>query len=59
MKQHNHGFTLIELMIVVGIIGVLAAVAIPAFSEYRGKAREASAQSDAKNLIVLMLAARK
>lgn len=53
------GFTLLELMIVVGIIGVLVAIAIPAFSEYRGNAREASAHSDAKNLIVLLVAARK
>ncbi|MCI5157964.1 MAG: type II secretion system protein [Candidatus Electrothrix sp. AUS1_2] len=47
-KQANEkGFTLIELMIVIAIIGILAAVAIPNFIAYRDKAFCSSAEADA------------
>jgi len=49
-KKNEAGFTLIELMIVIAIIGVLAAIAIPMFSSYRMKSYNSAALSDLKNL---------
>ncbi len=49
MLKKNHGFTLIELMIVIAIIAILAAIAIPQFNAYRKKAFNSAAQSDLRN----------
>jgi type IV pilus assembly protein PilA len=47
--KNQKGFTLIELMIVIAIIGILAAIAIPQFSAYRRRAYNSAALSDLKN----------
>jgi len=48
-KRGQKGFTLIELMIVIAIIGILAAIAIPQFTAYRTKGYETAAKAELKN----------
>lgn len=51
MKNIQRGFTLIELMIVITIIGILASIAIPQFDNYSKRAQDKASASDLRNFL--------
>ena len=54
--NRQEGFTLIELMIVIAIIGILSAIAIPNFLSYRQKGKDSAAKSEATNFYTSTMA---
>ena len=50
MSRHKSGFTIIELLIVVLVIGILTAIAVPKFQQVKGRARAAALRADLRNL---------
>ncbi len=51
MKPHHKGFTLIEMMMTVAILGILTAIAIPSYAEYVNRARRAEGRTALRDVL--------
>ena len=56
MKKNKKGFTIVELVIVIAVIGILAAVLIPTFTNVVENSRKTAVQEEARNAIVAYIA---
>ena len=54
-NKNSRGFTLIELMIVIAVVAILAAIAIPNFVKYREKAKIADATAELKTIQTVIM----
>ncbi|WP_442807035.1 type IV pilin protein [Stutzerimonas sp. R40042] len=55
-RSEESAFTLIEILLVLGIISTLVAIATPQYYDYKSRSNDAQAQADAKNSIQIMTA---
>lgn len=56
MKAHDGGFSLIEILVVIGAIGILLGIAVPAYNGYREKSQIAAAMHDLKGIETAIIA---